>query len=84
MRGSYKNSPLIESFFKKRDLLLQRQPFARNPALVMLPDPAVILLEVPVHRVVKRGEPDFPLLYKKIKSFPVPDSADRGKLITES
>ncbi len=40
-------------------------------------------LEVLVHRGVKRSIPDSPP-YKKIKSFPIPESAERGKLISES
>jgi hypothetical protein len=50
----------------------------------VLLDLAVILPEVPVHRGVKSGESDFPHPYKKIKSFPVTESTERGNLITES
>jgi hypothetical protein len=68
----------------KKILLLQHLHFPRNPALGVLLDPAVILPEVFVHRAIKRSGPDFPLPYKKIKSFPVTESAERGKLIRDS
>jgi hypothetical protein len=72
-------------YLKKRRLLLPRTlHLLGEPALEVLLDLAVIIPEVLIHRGVKRGEPDFPLYYKKIDSFPVTESAECGKLIRES
>jgi hypothetical protein len=63
-----KNTPASGSFlnFKKKELLpLRRLPFPWKPFPEVLPDPAVMLPEVPVHRGVKRDEPDFPVTVKK-------------------
>jgi hypothetical protein len=56
--------------------------FPRKHAHEVSLDPATILMDV--HRGRKKVEPAFPLLYKKIKSFPVIESEERGKLIKGS
>jgi hypothetical protein len=79
-------SKTVSLFYKKAKNLLvfRRLPLPRKPVPEVLPDPAVILPEVPVHRGVKSGDPDFSPSYKKIKSFPVSESAERGKRIRDS
>jgi len=78
MHGEYFLASTLQDFLKKNLLPLRH---LQNPAREVLPDLGVILPEVLVHHWEKTGAPVFPLTYKKIKSFPVPESADPGNLM---